>query len=116
MRELSGIRQPRLVDALVVPVLRMTFLVLHLSKRAELLVLGMISPGTVPVAAPVLLKVPPTHPEVVTPAEARERYGYDKPAEAHLEWRARQHDKVFGKGEAPSNDGLLESQPILGRL
>ncbi len=116
MRELSGIRQPRLVDALVVPVLRMTFLVLHLSKRAELLVLGMISPGTVPVAAPVLLKVPPTHPDVVTPAEARERYGYDKPAEAHLEWRARQHDKVFGKGEAPSNDGLLESQPILGRL
>ncbi|WP_203337931.1 oxygenase MpaB family protein [Nocardioides limicola] len=116
MRELSGIRQPRVVDALVVPVLRVAFVVLHLSKRAELRVLGMISPGTVPVAAPVLLGIPPLTAEVITPAEARARYGYDKPAEAHLEWRAKQHAKVFGEGGAPSDAGLRESEAILGPL
>ena len=52
----------------------------------------------------------------ITPAQARERYGYDKPAQAHLEWRARQHQRVFTEGAAPSDDGLLESQPILGSI
>ena len=53
--------------------------------------------------------------EVIAPAEAQRRYGYDAPARAHLEWRAKQHERVFGRGEAPSDAGLVESEPLLGR-
>ncbi|HWJ10667.1 MAG TPA: oxygenase MpaB family protein [Nocardioides sp.] len=116
MREMGDLRQPRAVDLLVRPVLRTTFLSLSLSKRLQLRVLALLSPSTVPVVAPVFLGVPPVSPEVLTPAQARERYGFERPAEAHLAWRARQHDKVFGKGEEPSDAGLIESESILGRL
>jgi len=98
------------------PVMRAVFLVLCLSKRLQLVVLGQISPMTVPVVAPILLGVPPVSAEVRTPAEARERFGYDRPAEAHLEWRAKQHARVFQEGVAPSDAGLVESQDLLGRL
>ena len=47
-------------------------------------------------------------------AEAQRRYGFDAPAQAHLAWRAKQHERVFGRGEAPSDDGLVESEPVLG--
>jgi len=96
MRELGGLRQPRAVDLAVAPLMKIAFWLLQLNTRVELRVLGILSPTTVPVAAPVLLGIPPRNPEVLTPAQARERYGYDKPAEAHLAWRARQHAKVFG--------------------
>jgi hypothetical protein len=71
---------------------------------------------TVSVAAPVLLGVPPDRDEVLTPAQARERYGYDRPREAHLELRARQQAKVFGEGAKPSDEGIIESEPVLGRI
>lgn len=116
MREMADLRQPRIVDAAVRPVLTLTFALATFSKRAQLRLLGMLSPSTVPIIAPIFLGVPPTNPEVLTPAQARERYGYDRPAEAHQEWRAKQRAKVFGAGEEPSNAGLLESEPILGRL
>lgn len=116
MREMGDLPQSRAVDVAVRPVLRAAFLLTATSKRLQLRILGLLSPSTVPVVAPVFLGVPPTHPEVLTPAEARERYGYEKPAEAHLAWRAQQHARVFGAGEEPSDAGLLESEPILGRL
>ena len=65
--------------------------------------------------APILLKVPPKSPVTVTPAEARERYGYDKPSEAHMQWRERQQTRILG-GEAPSDAGLVESEPLLGAI
>ncbi|MGH3738715.1 MAG: oxygenase MpaB family protein [Micromonosporaceae bacterium] len=113
MRELSGLRQPRVADALVVPLMRIGFALVHLSRRAELLFLGMASPGTVPVLAPVLLGVPPERPETLTPAQARERYGYPRPAEAHRELRQRQRDRALA-GTTPSDEGIRESEPILG--
>jgi hypothetical protein len=70
----------------------------------------------VPVVAPLILGVAPRSTEVLTPAEARRRYGYDKPADAHLELRARQHDRVFGEGKPPSDERLIESQACLGEL
>jgi len=70
----------------------------------------------VPVAAPHNLGVAPRLTEVLTPAEARRRYGYAKPADAHLELRAKQHDRVFGEGKPPSDEGLIESQAYLGEL
>jgi hypothetical protein len=70
----------------------------------------------VPVAAPYILGVAPRSAEVVTPAEARRRYGYAKPGDAHLELRAKQHDRVFGEDKPPSDEGLIESQAYLGQL
>jgi hypothetical protein len=69
----------------------------------------------VPVVKPILLGVAPRRPETLTPAQARERYGYAKPSEAHLEWRQRQHARVLA-GQAPSDAGLLESQAVLGSI
>lgn len=117
MREMGGLRQSRISDVAVTPALRMAFAVLNVAPvEVKLRVLKMISPSTVPVVAPVLYAVEPRSTEVVTPAEARERYGYDKPAEAHLQWRAKQHQRVFQDGVEPSDAGLLESQAILGAI
>ncbi|KRB76469.1 hypothetical protein ASE01_16055 [Nocardioides sp. Root190] len=116
MREMGDVQQPRALDLLARPVLRATFAVMSLSKRLQLRVLGLLSPSTVPVVAPAFFGIAPTNPELLTPAEARARYGYDRPAEAHLAWRAKQHEKVFGRGEAPSDAGLLESESVLGKL
>jgi uncharacterized protein (DUF2236 family) len=69
-----------------------------------------------PVVAPIKLGVAPVNPEVVTPAQARIRYGLDRPADAHAELRSRQAARVFGAGTEPSDEGLVESEPILGRM
>lgn len=116
MREMAGIRQSRLLDLLIVPVMKVSFALAHLNPKVELRLLGMLSPSTVPVIAPIRLGIPPRNKEVLTPAEARARYGYAKPAEAHLEFRARQAARVFGDGKAPSDQGLIESQEVLGPL
>jgi len=114
MREMSGLRQRRTTDLAIRPLLWTAFHVVHLSARFQLALLQLLSPMTVPVAAPVLLGVPPVNPEIVSPALARARYGYDKPSEAHRELRARQAERVFGEGVSPSDEGLVESEPILG--
>ncbi|MER6381753.1 hypothetical protein [Streptomyces sp. NPDC001250] len=66
--------------------------------------------------APITLGVPPRNEEVLTPAEARARYGYANSAEVHLEFRAQQAERVFDDGKAPSGQGLVESQDVLGPL
>ena len=116
MREEAGLRQSRLMDALIRPVLRIAFWVVSLNGAAAVQLLRLLSPMTVPVAAPILLRVPPQRAEVLTPAQARERYGYERPRDAHLELRARQHAKVFGEGAKPSEEGIIESEPILGSI
>ncbi|MDT4913909.1 MAG: hypothetical protein QOC66_3037 [Pseudonocardiales bacterium] len=116
MREMSGLRQARIVDAAVVPVMRTAFWTAHRSRRAQLRLLRVLSPATVPVVAPILLDVAPQRAEIVTPAQARERYGYAMPADAHLELRAKQRERVFDRGAAPSDQGLIESEPILGAM
>jgi hypothetical protein len=116
MREMSGLPQRRVTDALVTPVMRVAFWFAHLSRRSELASLRVLSPATVPVVAPILLGIPPRRPETLTPAEARARYGYARPIEAHLEWRAKQRARVFDDGALPSDAGLVESEPILGSL
>ncbi|MFC7617562.1 hypothetical protein ACFQV2_33235 [Actinokineospora soli] len=114
MRELAGIRQSRLLDVLVVPVVRIAMRVARVSRWFQLGVLNLLSPSTVPVVAPVLFDVPPTTPGTLTPEQARERYGYPRPAEAHLELRARQRERVFRDQQAPDDDGMVESEGILG--
>jgi uncharacterized protein (DUF2236 family) len=116
MRELSGLRQPRWLDAAIVPVMRTAFWLANSNARVKVHLISLISPSTVPVVAPVLLGVAPTDPTVYTPAQARERFGYAPPAEAHLEWRAKQYARVFDEGQAPSDDGLVESEHVLGSM
>lgn len=114
MREMSGLRQSRLLDLAIRPVLRIAFMLANLNPRLKLAMVGMLSPMTRPVVAPIFLGLAPTHAEILTPAQARERYGYDKPADAHLDLRARQARKVFTDGGRPSDEGIVESESILG--
>lgn len=116
MRDLSGLRQSRLVDLGIRPVMRMAFALADLNPTLKLALLTFLSPMTRDVVAPVVFEVPPLHRVVRTPAEARELYGYDRPADAHLALRARQAGKVFGEGRPPSDEGIVESEPILGAI
>jgi len=115
MRKMAGVRQSRVTDALVRPVMRISYMLAHANRHVELAILGLMSPSTRKVMAPIFLDVAPERAETLTPAEARERYGYDKPSEAHLQWRARQQERILG-GQAPSDAGLVESQELLGAL
>jgi uncharacterized protein (DUF2236 family) len=116
MRELGDLKQNRATDVAVRPVLKTAFWLVQLNTTVELAVLKLLSPATVPVVEPVLRNVPPITAEVLTPTEARKRYGYDRPRDAHLGLRARQAEKVFGRAEKPSDEGLVESQASLGSL
>jgi hypothetical protein len=116
MREMSGISQSRATDVLIKPLLWSAFRLVSLSPRVELRLLGVLSPMTLPVVAPVKLGVPPDRAEVVSPAEARRRYGFERPADAHRELRERQAQRVFAQDCEPSDEGLIASQAILGSL
>lgn len=116
MRRLSGFEQPRLLDVGIRPVLKLGFGVVNRIPRLKLLTAKVIAPSVVPIAGPYIMGIPPRSTEVLTPEEGRRRYGYAKPAEAHQELRARQHERVFGQGLPPSDEGLVESQPYLGSL
>lgn len=116
MRAMGGLHQSRLTDILIIPVMKISFRVAHLSKRFELAAIEFLSPMTAPVVGPILFGIPALNPVVVTPGEARQRYGYDRPAEAHLELRARQAQRVLGEHQEPSDEGLIESEPLLGKM
>ncbi len=116
MREMAGLSTSRTLDATVVLPLRAAFHVIARSSRLQLMLLRLLSPSTVEVAARALLGITPRNPTTTTPATARQRLGYDAPRCAHLDLRARQKARVFGEGRAPSDEGLLESQPILGSV
>lgn len=116
MRKLSGFDQPRAVDIAVRPVLKLAYGIADRSPRLKLAVAQLIAPSLAPVAAPYILGVAPISDEVLTPEQARSRYGYAKPADAHRDLRARQQQRVFGEGRAPSDEGLIESQAHLGSL
>lgn len=116
MRRLSGFDQPRVIDFAVRPVLKLGYGVVDRIPRLKLAVAQLISPSIIEVAAPYIMGVPPLSDEVLTPAQARDRYGYVKPADAHHGLRAKQRQRVFDAGQAPSDEGLIESQAYLGNL
>ena len=80
-RQMAGLRQSRLVDALLTPVMRIAFRVAAASTALQLRILKTISPGTVPVVAPVFKEIKPQREETLTPAEAFERHRVPAPAE-----------------------------------
>ncbi|MFD4459610.1 oxygenase MpaB family protein [Nocardia sp. NPDC058480] len=116
MREMAGLPSGRVLDLLVVPWLSAAMTVVSVNTRLQLLLLQLISPTTVPVAAPMLLGVVPKNPVTMTPRQAQKTYGYDIPSQAHHALRAKQRNRVLGEGLPPSDEGLIESQPILGDI
>ena len=118
-RDGRAVRVPALgapLDAAVTLPLRTAFRVISLDTRLQLMVLRLLSPNTVEVAARVLRAIPPVDPVTTTPREAQARYGYDVPRQAHRQLRDRQRNRVFGEGRPPSDEGIIESQPILGTV
>lgn len=116
MRRLAGIRQSRATDVVITVILKVMMTVAHRSRPLQRWTLGILAPKTLPIVEPLWQGITPVNPVVLTPAEARERHGYVKPAEAHLELRARQRARVFDDHREPSDEGLVESQPLLGKL
>jgi uncharacterized protein (DUF2236 family) len=116
MRELANIRQSRFTDLWVTLVMRLAMAVAARNLSVQRWVLGTVAPRTLAIIEPHWQGLEPVSPEVLTPAQARERYGYARPSEAHLELRARQRDRVFDEHQPPSDEGLIESQPVLGKL
>lgn len=116
MRSMAGIRQSPLTAALTRACLRPVFAAVNRSVPAKRHLLGLLAPSTLPILEPHWRNIPPESPEILTPAEARERYGYDRPRDAHRDVRARQAARVFDEHRAPSNEDLVESQEELGTL
>jgi uncharacterized protein (DUF2236 family) len=105
MRKMGGLRQGRLIDALIRPVMWVAFRIGRLSPPLQLAALRLLSPSTVSVAAPVLLGIAPEKPETLTPAQARERYGVLPPTEEYARFR----ELVAARTAA-----IDESEAILG--
>lgn len=103
MRSLAGLRQPRIVDSLVVPVMRATFHLVAANKRLQVFALGMLSPLTPPIAAPALLGIRPEREETLTPVQARERYATATPRELYE--RLRDELETSSRDEIETCDG-----------
>lgn len=116
MRAMAGVRQSRATDLFVTLWLRTVMRSMARSHAAQRYVLRTLSPKTLPVVEPHWRGIAPLNPVVLTPEEARRQWGYVRPRDAHLDLRARQAQRVFGEGLPPSEEGLVESQAVLGRL
>lgn len=84
-RQLADLHQSRLVDSAVVLPMKIAFRLAAASRSYQLRLLGMISPGTVPVVEPVLRGVAPRTPTTLSPAEAFERHGVPRPRELYAQ-------------------------------
>jgi uncharacterized protein (DUF2236 family) len=108
-RELAGLRQPRALDTLIRPVMRIGFAVVDTRPRLKVLILRLTSPQTVPIAGPMLLGMKPGREETFTPAESFERHGVPTPAELYEQLKADQTEILYSPsaparavtGEAP---------------
>jgi len=88
MRTMAGIRQGRITDALVLWPTRILYRSMAAMPRMLPTMLQVISPSTVPVAAPMLLGIEPKNPRTFTPAQARERDEILPPREEYARFRA----------------------------
>jgi uncharacterized protein (DUF2236 family) len=108
MRKLGGLRQPAVVDALIVPLMRVVFRVTAAVTPLKVVALGLLSPSTRPIAEPVLRGIPPVRNETLNPAEARERYGAETPLELYARLQSDAGAKN-GKPTAVAGNGSTRS-------
>lgn len=116
MRDLFGIKQGRVTDALVRVPLKVGHAVVARSPFLTYNFGQLMAPAAFETLAPVVLGVEPLNPITMTPREAQAKYGYDIPNEAHQDIRERQRDRVFGQGIKPSDEGLIESEEHIGAM
>jgi uncharacterized protein (DUF2236 family) len=116
MRKMFDLKQGRVIDALVVLPNKIGHAIIHRSPVLTYLMAKLLAPAAFPIVAPVILGIPPVSPITMTPREAQEKYGYAVPNEAHPDLRARQRERVFDEGAAPSDEGLIESQQHIGGM
>jgi uncharacterized protein (DUF2236 family) len=82
-RALAGLRQSRLVDAMIVPVMKAAFGIAARSTWLQLRILSLISPRTVPIVEPMFRGIRPEREVTLSPAEAFERHEVPTPAELY---------------------------------
>jgi hypothetical protein len=116
MRKLAGLRQSGVTDTLLTPVMKIAFRLGASNPRLMLATLKLLSPGTVPIAAPVLLGIPPVNPVTMTPAQARERYGVLPPRDEYARFRAHVDSLTATKRAQVVGPQIDESVAILGAV
>jgi uncharacterized protein (DUF2236 family) len=116
IRKMFGLSQSRATDVAVRWFFRAAHAALVRNSLLYATVGDLIIPTTMPIVAPVILGIPAKSPITMTPREAQKLYGYDIPSEAHKDLRAKQEQRVFSAGEAPSDEGLIESQQYIGSM
>ncbi|WP_278315483.1 oxygenase MpaB family protein [Lolliginicoccus levis] len=116
MRKMLDIQQGPLIDLLITPPNKVIHAAMHRSINLTMLLMKLIAPAALEIAMPAVLGIPAIDPITMTPREAQAKYGYELPADAHQDLRARQQDRVFGAGARPSDEGLIESEQHLGAL
>ena len=94
-RRLANLRQPRWVDVAIRPVMRATFALVDRSVKAKLVLLGTLSPNTVPVAGQVIAGLPARTDEVLRPEETYRRHEAPTPRELYAELGHDQSRVVF---------------------
>jgi len=113
-RDLAGLRQPRIVDVLIRPVMRAGFAIVAGNPRLEIFLVGLLSPATVPVAAPMLLGIKPVREETLTPVESFERHGVPDPAALYDRLKADQETIIYPPS-APSRRAGAAAGPARAR-
>jgi uncharacterized protein (DUF2236 family) len=103
-RELANLRQPRIIDAMVRPLVRPGFRLVAANPRLQMFIVRLISPATVPVAAPMILGIKPLREETLTPAESFARHGVQTPRELYERLRADQ-SRIHYTPSAPAPAG-----------
>ena len=117
IQNLIGVRPNPLLAPIVKPIIKASMRAFEVSPLAvKLSIVRLLTPSTVNTVAPMLLEIPPVSDKIWDPREAQAAAGVETPAMAHAGLRAKQRDKVFGKGEKSSDEGLLESQSHWGGL
>jgi uncharacterized protein (DUF2236 family) len=94
-RELGNVQQPAVLDTLIRPVMKLGFRAVATKPRLIVFLLGLISPATVPIAAPAYLGIKPLREETLTPAESFERHGVPAPAELYEQLKADQNKIIY---------------------
>ncbi|MQY12410.1 hypothetical protein SRB5_25430 [Streptomyces sp. RB5] len=116
VRQMFNLRQGPVMDAVARVLNKLFHAVTARSLNLQFQMLYLLTPAAAPVIGPALLGIPAKNPVTMTPREAQAAYGFDIPAEAHHDIRARQHARVFERNEKPSDEGLVESQQHIGSM
>lgn len=116
MRDMANLQQGPLLDAYAKVGNKVLHKFFEKSMNARLMLFTLLAPAAVDVAAPAILGIKPKIDRIWEVREAQAHFGFDAPADAHHDIRARQRDRVFKQGLKPSDEGLEESQKHIGSM